>query len=200
MRVLALDTASPAPALALLTGDGDSPRVEPLPANAAEALAGRVRAAARGAGTDLKGLDRVAVLAGPGSFTGLRAGLAFGRGLARALGAAFLAVPTFTVAAEAAPPGDLDLLLGAGRGEVHVARRRARAGRAALEVLPAPVPREAALAAAAADRAAVLDLDRERHPLAATLARLAASPRGENAAGTGPVYGRRSAAEEKWDR
>jgi tRNA threonylcarbamoyladenosine biosynthesis protein TsaB len=195
MRVLALDTASPFPALALAEISGaaaDRVVLRPLPPAAAESIAPELRGLLDEAGLGLASLARISVLSGPGSFTGLRAGLAFGRGLARALGIPLVPVRTFRAAAAALPePADADLLLDAGRGEVFRARRR---GGAVTED-PLPVPSVRARQEADLDGVPVVDLSSSRAPLAAAAARLAAvaSP-GDDAA---PAYGRRSAAEEK---
>ena len=190
MRVLSLDSASPGPALALADETGHGP-VTGLPAAAAEALPAAVAAALAGAGLAVADLDRVAVLSGPGSFTGLRAGIAFARGLARARQIPLVLVPTFRAAAAALPGAD-DVLfvLDAGRGEVHAARRTS----AGLSEEAAPRPRAEALAQAREDGIRVVDLGSAALPLASAAARLAA-----DGPGTAPdvVYGRRSAAEEK---
>ena len=191
MRVLSLDSASPGPALAVADEAGRGP-VTALPAAAAEALPNAVALALAAAGLGVADLDRVAVLSGPGSFTGLRAGIAFARGFARARGIPLVLVPTFRAASAALPepPGAL-FVLDAGRGEVHAARRSD--GRLSEE--PAPRPREQALAEAVAAGIPVVDLALAGLPLAGAAARIAA------AAGPEPsgriVYGRRSAAEEK---
>jgi tRNA threonylcarbamoyladenosine biosynthesis protein TsaB len=168
--------------------------VSALPAAAAEALPRAVAAVLGAAGLDVLDLDRVAVLSGPGSFTGLRAGIAFARGLSRARGIPLVLVPTFRAAAAALPgPSDAVFVLGAGRGEVHVARRAA--GRLTEE--PVPRSRDAVAAEAAAAGLAVVDLGVVALPLASAAARLAAAagPR----SGGHVVYGRPSAAEEKLD-
>jgi tRNA threonylcarbamoyladenosine biosynthesis protein TsaB len=191
MRVLSLDSASPGPALAVADEAGRGP-VTALPAAAAEAIPNAVAAALAGAGLTVADLDRVAVLSGPGSFTGLRAGMAFARGLARARGIPLVLVPTFRAASSALPePADVFFVLDAGRGEVHAARRSA--GRLAEE--PAPRPREEVLAAAAAAGVPVVDLALAGLPLASAAARVAAAAGPEFSGGI--VYGRRSAAEEK---
>lgn len=196
MRVLAVDTASPSPALALLWGDGDRAAgvgIEPLPEHAAESLVTRLRALGERSGMDPRSVERVAVLAGPGSFTGLRAGAAFARGFARALGVPLVSRSTFEAASAAlALAGDADLLLDAGRGEVH--RARLRAGRITED--PAPLRRAGALEEADRQRVAVRDLTQEPLVLAPALARLAAGAPAP-AGGMKPVYGRPSAAEEK---
>jgi tRNA threonylcarbamoyl adenosine modification protein YeaZ len=139
-------------------------------------------------------VERVAVLSGPGSFTGLRAGAAFARGFARALGVPLVSVSTFeTVSAALPEAGDVDFLLDAGRGEVHRARRRA----SRLTEDSAPLSRAAARADAERDGVPIRDPGEDPVLLAAALARLAEStPAG--AAGLSPVYGRPSAAEEKF--
>lgn len=195
MIVLALDTASPRPALALLPEGGSPPLVEPLDLGAAETLVAHVSTLLARAGLDRRALGRLAVVSGPGSFTGLRAGTAFARGLARALGVPLVLVPTFEAASAALPdPGRADLVLEAGRGEVHRARRRD----ASLAVDAAPVSRERAAGEAAAEGAALLDLGWGTAELALAAARIAREATSDP--GPGLVYGRVSAAEEKRER
>ena len=198
MRVLALDTATPFPALALVEVSGSGrtlERLRPLPPAAAEALAPELSELLREAGSSAKDLTSVAVLAGPGSFTGLRAGLAFARGLARALDVPLRAIPTFRAASNAFPePADADFLLDAGRGDVHRARRRG----GVLTEDPAPVPADLARDPGRAEAAAVIDLSSARGGLAAAAGRLALFHADGDAAAD-PAYGRKSAAEEKLD-
>ena len=190
MRILSLDTASPFPSLAACAGDGPGTS-RALPQNAAESLPLAAEALLQEMRLTVRDLDRIAVVAGPGSFTGLRAGLAFARGLARARGIPLILVPTFTAAHEALPePGNALFVLDAGRGDVHAAPRT---GMAVLDAGP-PRPRPEVEAAAFADGIPVLDLGLLGLALAAAAARVAA--RDDSTTRT-LVYGRPSAAEEK---
>ena len=87
MPTLALDTALGACSAAVVEGDRVlAARAEPMTRGHQERLAPLVREVVREAGLGFPDLDRVGVTTGPGSFTGLRVGLAFARALALALG------------------------------------------------------------------------------------------------------------------
>ncbi|HKC24762.1 MAG TPA: tRNA (adenosine(37)-N6)-threonylcarbamoyltransferase complex dimerization subunit type 1 TsaB [Thermoanaerobaculia bacterium] len=195
MVVLGLDSASPTPAIALVrdaAGGAVEEDSQPLPHGAAELLARRLETLMARGSARLSALDRVAVVFGPGSFTGVRAGIAFSRGLARALGVPLVARSTFEAASAALPaPRDVAFVLDAGRGEVHAAWRTADG----LAEEARPMARDAFRAEAARRGLAVRDLDSDPLPLASALARLARDAGREE-----PVlarYGRPSAAEEK---
>lgn len=68
-------------------------------------------------------LDGIAVSIGPGSFTGLRIGLATAKGIAFAAGCAVMAVPTLTALAHQAPisQGSICPLIRSRAGEVYAA-------------------------------------------------------------------------------
>ena len=104
MRVLAIDTALAACSAAVLdTGQGGIVASESLPMERghAEALMPLVKRVMDQAGMAFFDIDRVAVTTGPGSFTGLRVGIAAARGIA--LAADKPAVGLSTLAAYAAP-------------------------------------------------------------------------------------------------
>ncbi len=112
-------------------------------------------------------LDEVVVGTGPGSFTGVRIGVATAKGLAQGLGVPLYGVGTLDAIAwrlardQIAQRGDEELLVGvvgdAMRGEVYPARFRVLAGRAERIDADAVARPDAAIALwAAADRPLVL--------------------------------------------
>lgn len=104
MRVLAIDTALEACSAAILDTDRAAEiasRSLPMMRGHAEALMPLIGAVMAEAASEFAGLDRIAVTIGPGSFTGLRVGVAAARGIALAAGKP--AVGLTTLAALAAP-------------------------------------------------------------------------------------------------
>ena len=90
MNLLGIDTSTPASAACVLRADGEAFEVVPdvaeltaPPAHARE-LMPRVDEVLRRAGLEAGELDAIAVGTGPGSFTGLRVGIATARGLGAA--------------------------------------------------------------------------------------------------------------------
>ena len=105
--ILALDCSGAACSVALwrdaaLAGH----RFEAMARGQAEALMPMVAATMAAAACAFAELDLVAVTVGPGSFTGLRIGLAAARGIALAAGVPALGVTSFAAIAEALPPLD----------------------------------------------------------------------------------------------
>ncbi len=82
------------------------------------------------AGLPLEALSAVAVALGPGSFTSLRVGLAFAKGLILARGLPLIGIPTLDTTAAALPPDEHRLLLAvlqAGRGRLALQTYRVHA-------------------------------------------------------------------------
>ena len=95
MRVLVIDTALDACTVAVFEDDRAlSVRSEIMARGHSERLGGFVRDAVAEAGGGFEVLDRIGVTVGPGSFTGLRVGLAFAQGLGAALGLPVVGIST----------------------------------------------------------------------------------------------------------
>jgi tRNA threonylcarbamoyladenosine biosynthesis protein TsaB len=127
LRILALDTATRTCSVALVR-DGEvlAERSERGAANHAATLPQLVADVLDEAGERLTSGDAVAVTIGPGSFTGLRIGLSFAKGLAFASGLRIVGVPTLDALALAAPPWDgvLCAALDARKQEIYAALYR----------------------------------------------------------------------------
>lgn len=85
MLVLGINTAADTCEAALFDGGLVAGRVEPMQLRHDARLAPLVEQLMREAGKTFGELERIAVVAGPGSFTGVRVGVAFARGLSLAL-------------------------------------------------------------------------------------------------------------------
>ena len=190
MRVMVIDTA-----LGLCTAGvlDVGPQVRPLGVRSEamtkghqERLGGLARDAAMEAG-GLNGVERIGVVVGPGSFTGLRVGLAFAHGLGAALDRPVVGLSSLDALAASANAPDVAALIDARRGQVYArfwrdglpegppAAVSLDAARAAVAALPARsvlVGSGAALVADALPTCTALDL---AGPSPDALARLAAS-------------------------
>ena len=95
MMVLALDTALDACAIALIRDSETlAHQSEKMQRGQAERLAPMAQEVMRSANAAFVEIDRVAVTAGPGSFTGVRVGLSFARALALALAKPCIGIST----------------------------------------------------------------------------------------------------------
>lgn len=131
MTLLAIDSSTRAIGLALYDGHSilyenawhsqDFHTVELAPA---------IQEALQRAGLKVTKLGAVGVAIGPGSYTGLRIGLAIAKGLAQARRLSLITVPTLDIVAAAQPITDAPLaaVLGAGRGRLAVGWYRAQDG------------------------------------------------------------------------
>jgi tRNA threonylcarbamoyladenosine biosynthesis protein TsaB len=129
MRVLAIETSGRSGSIALLEGtdDGGRPAGETLlagPERTAKVLAPAIRDLLTTVGWPPGSIELVAVVVGPGSFTGLRIGVTTAKALAYAVGAKVVAVNTLSVLAAQAPAdsGPLWAVLDAQRQELFAAR------------------------------------------------------------------------------
>ena len=124
MKLLALDTACAACSVAVW--DETAPvahRFEAMQRGHAEALMPMAEAVVAESGLGYAALDAIAVTRGPGTFTGLRIGLATARGLALAAGLPLIGLTTLEVIAAAArthrPNRFISVMIEARRGEVY---------------------------------------------------------------------------------
>lgn len=125
MRLLGFDTATRACSAALWAGGGVAAhrRIEAAERQA-EALVPLLREVAAEGGAGLDAVDAFAVTVGPGSFTGIRIGLATARGLALAAGRPLVGLTTLEVLAAGVPErartGPILAALDARRGRLYV--------------------------------------------------------------------------------
>ncbi len=94
----------------------------------AEALIPMIEAALGAAETDYSGLDRIAVCTGPGSFTGIRIGIAAARGLALGLGIPAIGITRLEALAAEAAAGRPCTVRVSGPGELSYVQTFGRAG------------------------------------------------------------------------
>jgi tRNA threonylcarbamoyladenosine biosynthesis protein TsaB len=131
MVVLGFDTATSATAVALRRGDGatsearDDPSAGAHPGHATRLLS-MARELLDGAGVSWEEIDRIAVGVGPGTFTGLRVGVATARGLAQSLSVELVGVSSLRALAAPAlaaggPPRRVLAVIDARRGEAFAA-------------------------------------------------------------------------------
>jgi tRNA threonylcarbamoyladenosine biosynthesis protein TsaB len=120
MLVLGLDTCLASCSVAVLDGDRALAHAsETMARGHQERLAPMAEQVMRQAGLGFGDLDRIGVTVGPGSFTGLRVGVAFAKGLATALARAAVGLGTLeALAAEA--EGLVFAAVDARRGQLYL--------------------------------------------------------------------------------
>ena len=207
-NLLALDAASPEPAVVVLArGELFEERLS-ADRRASEELLPAIRRALDRAGLTLSDLSRVAACAGPGSFTGLRVGLATAWGLATGAGLPMESVGTLEAMAEAARDSGAPRVwtaLDAGRGEIVLQGFDLSGPRA--EALGPPRRGPAAIARGIPAGEPVFPLPSDlpglpaerlfASPARALALACARQPRASDERGPRPIYSRASAAEEK---
>ncbi len=126
-KVLLIDACGEGAGVALCCG-GELLASEDLPERGASAgIVGAVRRLLSAQGWKVAELDGVGVVNGPGSFTGVRAGVAAAKGLCESAGLRLAAVSRLSVLCEAAEMRDGFAVLRAGRDELYL--RDASSGR-----------------------------------------------------------------------
>ncbi len=110
--ILAIDTCASQCAVALVAGDIVWRRAQVMARGHAEALFPMIDEVLAEAGAEFAGIARIAVCTGPGSFTGIRAGVAAARGLALGLGVPAVGVTRLAaLAAGAGHDGPISVIL-----------------------------------------------------------------------------------------
>ncbi len=119
--LLAIDTSGPLCSVALLDGDSLLERSEDIGRGHAEHLMGMLEAVLGEAGANWNSISRIGCSTGPGSFTGLRVGLATARGLALALNCPCIGVSVFEAfAGKFGQSGKLCVAMDAKREQVWI--------------------------------------------------------------------------------
>jgi len=137
VRTLGIETSTSQTSVALLeNGQLVLARAHLRPKQSAERLLPLIAELLAEAGWPRASLDRIGVSVGPGSFTGLRVGMACAQGLSLGLGIPLLGVTSLQAMARAVPdaiPGLRCAILDARRGEVFAAAHQPGPG--AVQVL-----------------------------------------------------------------
>jgi tRNA threonylcarbamoyladenosine biosynthesis protein TsaB len=124
VRILGLDTATWKASVGLRI-DGELVSEESRTADGSHAvsLLSLIEEVLQDGGCSVGDLDAVAVSGGPGSFTGLRIGLSVAKGLAYAIGARLIAIPTLEALARTVAhfDGKVCSVLDARKGELYAA-------------------------------------------------------------------------------
>lgn len=130
MTILAIDTAGAYCSAALGYDDGGERHrlsaFEPMGRGQAERILPMVEELLQRAGLDYGALDEIRCSVGPGSFTGVRIGIALAKGLALASGRPLYGVGRLLVigqkyaAMDGAVAGPIAVVIDAGRGEIYV--------------------------------------------------------------------------------
>lgn len=125
MKILSLDTAMAACSAAVIDTERQRPLAAafvPMERGHAEALPPMVAEIMTSSGLGLSAIDRIAVTTGPGTFTGVRIGLAFARGLGLARGLPVIGIDSLTaIAANDVAVAPLLVVADARNSEVYAA-------------------------------------------------------------------------------
>jgi tRNA threonylcarbamoyl adenosine modification protein YeaZ len=193
--IIALESASSDPSLALAAGDGTAFAVDGWAAEGRQAseLLPHLLALLEGAHRQVGEATAIAVGIGPGSFTGLRVSMSLGKGMALALGVPLVGVPSLAAWLEGEPDAGAAVAR-AGAQDAFILIR----GEAEPRIVPASELAEIAggpRLVAPSELAAAFGLAGAVPPHAAAVAvarlaaaRLAIDPRGDDLEGLEPWY------------
>lgn len=118
MRILAIETAFDICGAAILSGDEVEAQVDQrVPQRHTQVLSPMVERIMTAAGCKFPDLDAIALSAGPGSYTGLRIGMSYAKGLAFGTGLPIIPIPTLPALLVEEPIGSLDWLVAWSHGE-----------------------------------------------------------------------------------
>ncbi len=137
MLIVAIDTSGRQGSVALCRGDRESFEVLQITALEGGTYSAQLMPVISNLlvqnGVAKRNVDGFVVVSGPGSFTGLRVGLATVKGLCEALGKPLATVSMLEAVALAhGKPGIVTAVLDAGRGEIYVGEFQVKAGGAKL--------------------------------------------------------------------
>lgn len=201
MIVLALDTALGACSVAVTDGAGLNLALsEPMTRGHQERLAPMAAELMAEAGLGFDTLDRIAVCIGPGSFTGVRVGVAFAKGLAMALDIPCIGVGALEALAAEMGEGPVVAVIDGRREQIYLqpfnggealadpsAITLSEAATQLKTLFPGEPPRLIANASALAEALGVPEIELRDAPDPLTIARLALRKSADNAR-TSPLY------------
>ncbi len=123
--MLAVDTSSASSSLAIARGGKDVAAITVANTRQhSQVIFEQLQMLLALSGTDIEQMDLFAAINGPGSFTGLRIGLAAIQGIARTLGRPVAAISAFdALAGDLGAAGHVAALIDAGRGDVYAGLR-----------------------------------------------------------------------------
>lgn len=122
--LLLIDTVGDAPGAVLTDGEHVLASAEFPSRSASAMLTGELRRMLNTSGIALRDLAGIGVVSGPGSFTGVRTGLAMAKGLCEVAGLPLASISRLDVLVEAADLREGFAVLAAGRGSLYVREQR----------------------------------------------------------------------------
>ena len=124
LKLLLIDTVGDAPGAVLTVGESVLAHSEFPPRSSSAVLTSELKRMLVSSGVRLRDLSGIGVVSGPGSFTGVRTGLAMAKGLCVVAGVPLANVSRLEVLAQAADLCEGFAVLDAGRGSLYVREQR----------------------------------------------------------------------------